>query len=139
MLLKVFLLRNVRFAKGNEKVLMMKSDTRTREDLASRGILPEVGEFTPDMVDPDTLDLSRQGIEKLGRATDECQLNVSTLILDENELQRLDNIHTYHCLEKVRQGSEAMRYEIPLKWQGYSMKMDWVDSDLEQAPRDVCS
>ena len=94
---------------------MMKSDTRTREDLASRGILPEVGEFTPDMVDPDTLDLSRQGIEKLGRATDECQLNVSTLILDENELQRLDNIHTYHCLEKVCQGSEAMRYEIPLK------------------------
>ena len=82
-------------------VSTMKSDASSREDAGSRGVLPEVGEFTPDMVDPDTLDLSGQGIEKLGRATDECQLNVSTLILDANDLQRLDNIHTYHCLEKV--------------------------------------
>ena len=82
-------------------VLTKKSGASSREDVGSCGVLPEVGEFTPDMVDPDTLDLSGQGIEKLGRATDECQLNVSTLILDANDLQRLDNIHTYHCLEKV--------------------------------------
>jgi hypothetical protein len=25
-----------------------------------------------------------------------------TLILDNNSLQRLDNIHTYQCIEKVR-------------------------------------
>ena len=61
--------------------------------------LPEVGEFTSDM----TLDLSKQGIEKLGRATDEGQLNISTLILDANNLQRMDNIHTYQCLEKVNE------------------------------------
>ena len=84
-------------------VSTMKSDESNREDVGSCGGLPEVGEFTPDMVDPDTLDLSGQGIEKLGRATDECQLNVSTLILDANDLQRMDNIHTYHCLEKVGQ------------------------------------
>ena len=82
-------------------VLTMKSNASGREDVGSGGVLPEVGEFTPDMVDPDTLDLSGHGIEKLGRATDECQLNISTLILDANDLQRLDNIHTYHCLEKV--------------------------------------
>ena len=61
--------------------------------------LPEVGEFTSDM----TLDLSKQGIEKLGRATDEGQLSISTLILDANNLQRMDNIHTYQCLEKVNE------------------------------------
>ena len=63
---------------------------------------PDVGVYAPDMVDPDTLDLSGQNIEKLGRANSDVQLNVSTLILDGNSLQRLDNIHTYQCLEKVR-------------------------------------
>jgi hypothetical protein len=60
-----------------------------------------VGEYAPDMVDPDTLDLSGQSLEKLGRADSDVQLNVSTLVLDGNNLQRLDNIHTYQCLEKV--------------------------------------
>ncbi len=65
---------------------------------------PTVGEYAPDMVDPDTLDLSGRGMEKLGRADSDVQLNVSTLVLDGNALQRLDNIHTYQCLEKVRFG-----------------------------------
>ena len=52
--------------------------------------------------DPDTLDLSDQGLEKLSRATPELILNTTTLILDRNGLTRLDNIHTYQCLEKVR-------------------------------------
>lgn len=51
--------------------------------------------------DPDTLDLSGQGLEKLSRATPELILNTTTLILDNNALSRLDNIHTYQCLEKV--------------------------------------
>ena len=52
--------------------------------------------------DPDTLDLSEQGLEKLTRATPELILNTTTLILDNNSLSRLDNIHTYQCLEKVK-------------------------------------
>ena len=52
--------------------------------------------------DPDTLDLSGADLEKLSRATPELILNTTTLVLDNNKLQRLDNIHTYQCLEKVR-------------------------------------
>ena len=52
--------------------------------------------------DPDTLDLSSQELTKLTRAAPECTLNTMTLILDNNSLQRLDNIHTYQCIEKVR-------------------------------------
>lgn len=50
----------------------------------------------------DTLDLSGQDLQKLLRAAPECTLNTTTLILDNNSLQRLDNIHTYQCIEKVR-------------------------------------
>ncbi len=42
-----------------------------------------------------------QGLEKLTRAAPEWQLNTTTLLLDGNSLQRLDNIHTYQCVEKV--------------------------------------
>ena len=35
------------------------------------------------------------------RATPELILNTTTLLLDKNKLTRLDNIHTYQCLEKV--------------------------------------
>eukprot|EP00095_Tigriopus_kingsejongensis_P008791 snap_masked-scaffold120_size336265-processed-gene-2.2 protein:Tk08791 transcript:snap_masked-scaffold120_size336265-processed-gene-2.2-mRNA-1 annotation:"centrosomal protein of 97 kda" len=51
--------------------------------------------------DPDILDLGGQNLEKLSRAAPEWQLNTTTLILDDNLLQRLDNIHTYQCLEKL--------------------------------------
>lgn len=51
--------------------------------------------------DPETLDLSGQDLEKLTRAAPEWQLNTMTLILDHNNLQRLDNIHTFQCIEKV--------------------------------------
>ena len=57
---------------------------------------------TEDDLDPDTLDLSGQELTKLLRAAPECTLNTMTLILDNNSLQRLDNIHTYQCIEKVR-------------------------------------
>ena len=52
--------------------------------------------------DSDTLDLTDHGLEKLSRATPELILNTTTLLLDNNALTRLDNIHTYQCLEKVR-------------------------------------
>ena len=52
--------------------------------------------------DPDTLDLSSQSLDKLSRATPELILNTTTLLLDNNNLVRLDNIHTYQCLEKVK-------------------------------------
>ena len=45
--------------------------------------------------------MSCQGLEKLHRATPELILNTTTLVLDNNKLARLDNIHTYQCLEKV--------------------------------------
>jgi len=35
------------------------------------------------------------------RATPQLVLNTTTLLLDNNNLSRLDNIHTYQCLEKV--------------------------------------
>jgi len=47
------------------------------------------------------LDLSARGVEKLSRAAPEWQLDVTTLVLDGNKLQRLDNIHTFQCIEKV--------------------------------------
>ena len=47
------------------------------------------------------LDLSGTGLEKLNRAAPDYILNTTTLLLDNNCLQRLDNIHTYQCLEKV--------------------------------------
>ena len=49
----------------------------------------------------DVLDLSSQNMEKLGRAAPDFVLNTTTLLLDNNCLLRLDNIHTYQCLEKV--------------------------------------
>ena len=55
-----------------------------------------------DLEDPETLDLSSQNLEKLTRARPEWQLNATTLILDDNQLQRLDNIHTFQCIEKVK-------------------------------------
>jgi len=53
-------------------------------------------------LDPDTLDLSSQELTKLSRAAPDCTLATMTLILDNNSLLRLDNIHTYQCIEKVR-------------------------------------
>ena len=53
-------------------------------------------------VNAGVLDLSTSGLEKLNRAAPDDVLNTTTLLLDGNCLQRLDNIHTYQCLEKVR-------------------------------------
>ena len=55
--------------------------------------------------DPDTLDLTSASLDKLTRATPELILNTTTLLLDNNNLVRLDNIHTYQCLEKVNNSS----------------------------------
>ena len=52
-------------------------------------------------VNAGVLDLSTSGLEKLNRAAPDDVLNTTTLLLDGNCLQRLDNIHTYQCLEKV--------------------------------------
>ena len=65
-------------------------------------LTPTMSMTTEDDLDPDTLDLSGQELSKLLRAAPECTLNTMTLILDNNSLQRLDNIHTYQCIEKVR-------------------------------------
>ena len=58
--------------------------------------------FNPFQDDPETLDLSNHGLTKLSRAAPGYELTTMTLLLDNNSLQRLDNIHTYQCLEKVR-------------------------------------
>ena len=57
-------------------------------------------------VTPGVLDLSGNGLEKLNRAASDYVLNTTTLLLDNNCLQRLDNIHTYQCLEKVTLSSK---------------------------------
>ncbi|XP_057330363.1 centrosomal protein of 97 kDa isoform X3 [Microplitis mediator] len=47
----------------------------------------------------DTLDLSGQGLKKLSRCPSDADIN--TLIVDDNELQRLDNLDTYHRITKL--------------------------------------
>ena len=58
-------------------------------------------EESSELDDPETLDLSSHGLIKLSRAAPGYDLTTLTLLLDNNSLQRLDNIHTYQCLEKV--------------------------------------
>lgn len=48
-----------------------------------------------------TVDLSNQSIKKIERATEE-QREATSLILDENGIQRLENIDSYMNLKKVR-------------------------------------
>ncbi|XP_076235926.1 centrosomal protein 97kDa isoform X2 [Calliopsis andreniformis] len=47
----------------------------------------------------DTLDLSGQGLKKLARCPSDA--DISTLIIDDNELQRLDNLDSYHRITKL--------------------------------------
>lgn len=47
----------------------------------------------------DTLDLSGQGLKKLSRCPSDADIN--TLIVDDNEIQRLDNLDSYHRITKV--------------------------------------
>lgn len=47
----------------------------------------------------DTLDLSGQGLKKLSRCPSDA--DISTLIIDDNDLQRLDNLDSYHRITKV--------------------------------------
>lgn len=51
--------------------------------------------------DAQVLDMGGGSLERLCRAAPEHVLNTTVLILDRNQLQRLDNIHTYQCLERV--------------------------------------
>ena len=60
--------------------------------------------------DPETLDLSSHGLTKLSRAAPGYELTTMTLLLDNNSLQRLDNIHTYQCLEKVSKHLKTIFY-----------------------------
>lgn len=50
----------------------------------------------------ETLDLSRRGLKKIEKAPAEESKTVINLVLDQNELQRLDNIDSYSRLENVR-------------------------------------
>lgn len=50
----------------------------------------------------ETLDLSRRGLKKIEKAPAEESKSVINLVLDQNELQRLDNIDSYSRLENVR-------------------------------------
>lgn len=47
----------------------------------------------------DTLDLSGQGLKKLSRCPSDA--DISTLIIDDNELPRLDNLDSYHRITKL--------------------------------------
>ena len=58
--------------------------------------------------------MSCQGLEKLHRATPELILNTTTLVLDNNKLARLDNIHTYQCLEKVSRHTQQSTHTTQL-------------------------
>ncbi|XP_017880559.1 uncharacterized protein LOC108625235 isoform X8 [Ceratina calcarata] len=47
----------------------------------------------------ETLDLSGQGLKKIPRCPSDA--DISTLIIDDNELQRLDNLDSYHRITKL--------------------------------------
>ncbi len=64
-------------------------------------MLSDAEDAASELEDPETLDLSGHALMKLSRATPNYELTAMTLLLDGNNLQRLDNIHTYQCLEKV--------------------------------------
>ncbi|KAL0879239.1 hypothetical protein ABMA27_003020 [Loxostege sticticalis] len=49
----------------------------------------------------ETLDLSRRGLKKIEKAPADESKTVINLILDQNELQRLDNIDTYNRVENL--------------------------------------
>lgn len=55
-----------------------------------------------DEVKNETVDLSRRGLKKIEKAPAEESQTIINLILDQNELQRLDNIDTYSRVENVR-------------------------------------
>ena len=89
--------------------------------------------------DPETLDLSSHGLTKLSRAAPGYELTTMTLLLDNNSLQRLDNIHTYQCLEKVSKHLKTIFYvnkndftekkhfsEIPKKTYRKSKKLNLI-------------
>lgn len=48
----------------------------------------------------ETLDLSSKGLKKLARCPSDADIN--TLIADDNELQRLDNLDSYQRITKVQ-------------------------------------
>lgn len=56
-----------------------------------------------ELLDSDTgiLDLSRKNLKKIPKSEDDPKL-VRTLILDENELQKLENIDSFLRIEKVK-------------------------------------
>lgn len=47
------------------------------------------------------MDLSRRGLKKIEKAPAEESKTIINLILDQNELQRLDNLDTYSRVENV--------------------------------------
>ncbi|KAJ8728984.1 hypothetical protein PYW07_006680 [Mythimna separata] len=49
----------------------------------------------------ETVDLSRRGLKKIEKAPTEESKTIINLILDQNELQRLDNIDTYNRVENL--------------------------------------
>lgn len=56
----------------------------------------------------DTLDLSGQSLKKLSRCPSDADIN--TLIIDDNDLQRLDNLDSYHRITKVLDTSLREEY-----------------------------
>ncbi|XP_063366306.1 centrosomal protein of 97 kDa-like [Cydia amplana] len=49
----------------------------------------------------ETLDLSRRGLKKIEKAPSDDGKTIINLILDQNELQRLDNLDTYSRVENL--------------------------------------
>ncbi|XP_045453747.1 centrosomal protein of 97 kDa, partial [Melitaea cinxia] len=58
-------------------------------------------DFLADDSNKETLDLSRRGLKKIEKAPPEESKSIINLILDQNELQRLDNIDSYNRVESL--------------------------------------
>ena len=64
-----------------------------------------------DATDTAVLDLSRKGLKKIPKVED--SQSIKNLILDENDLQKIDNIDSYLRIEKVSEDFDVYRLNIP--------------------------
>lgn len=70
----------------------------------------------------ETVDLSRRGLKKIEKAPAEESKTIINLILDQNELQRLDNIDTYNRVENVRRLIFYVHYQNIFNFQSRILK-----------------
>lgn len=67
---------------------------------------PSVDRLVDDQKTSTVLDLSKKGLKKVPKPED--AQHVKELLLDENSLQKIDNVDSFLKIEKVKQGHFAI-------------------------------